>query len=162
MIEIWVDGDSCPVPVRELLVRTARRRAIPLRFCANWPLPLPSFPDAAAPNAAPDAAPDVVEMHHVTDGTVDDYILARTAPDSLVVTRDIPLAEKLVERGIPVMNDRGRLFDADSVREIRSLRDAAAAIRLQGLESMPTAVTYGKRELKAFADTLDRFLARNR
>lgn len=158
MIEIWVDGDSCPVPVRELLVRTARRRAIPLRFCANRPLPFSSSPD----EAAPDAAPDVVEMHHVTDGTVDDYILARTAPDSLVVTRDIPLAEKLVERGIPVMNDRGRLFDADSVREIRSLRDAAAAIRLQGLESMPTAVTYGKRELKAFADTLDRFLARNR
>lgn len=151
-VHIWVDGDSCPVPVRALLVRTARRRGLPVTFCANRPLPIEYDTD------------DPVELRVVTDSTVDEYLLANTEGENetihLVITRDIPLAESLVERGVSVMNDRGRLFRRETIRELRSLRDAHALIRDQGLEKMNTANVYGAREQKAFADTLDRFLAR--
>lgn len=107
-----------------------------------------------------------MEVRQIPEGTVDDFLLGnlptagspREDRIDLVITRDIPLAEKLVEQGVAVMNDRGRLFEQQSIRELRSLRDARAAIREQGLETMNRAVTYGRRELKAFADTLDRFL----
>lgn len=148
-VTIWVDGDSCPVPVRDLLLRAARRGVATVIFCARQGLPLPGD------------VTDCVEMRLVRDVTVDEYLLERVgSAGTLVVTRDIPLAEELLERGVAVMNDRGRLFERDSIRELRSLRDAAAAIRAQGLEQMNSAVTYGKREQKAFADALDRFLAR--
>ncbi|SIQ21675.1 hypothetical protein SAMN05920897_105100 [Alkalispirochaeta americana] len=149
-VEIWVDGDSCPVPVREILQRIPGRRGIPVRFCANRALPLGK------------TGGDLLEMLVIQEEDVDDYLLRETVAARgivLVVTRDIPLAERLVELGIPVMNDRGRLFERDSIRELRSLRDARAAIRAQGLETMTRAVTFGKREQKAFADALDRFLA---
>lgn len=155
-VTIWVDGDSCPVPVRDLLIRVARRGAAAVIFCARQELPLPE-------PASPEDAAGIVEMRVVRDRTVDEYLLDEADPENaLVVTRDIPLAEKLLERSVSVMNDRGRVFERDSIRELRSLRDAAAAIRAQGLERMHSAVTYGSREQKAFADALDRFLARSR
>ncbi|POR05686.1 hypothetical protein AU468_00490 [Alkalispirochaeta sphaeroplastigenens] len=150
-VEIWVDGDSCPVPVREILQRVSRKRGIPVRFCANRDLPLGT------------GGGDLLKMLVIRDESVDDYLLRETAAAGgipLVVTRDIPLAEGLVELGVPVMNDRGRLFERDSIRELRSLRDARAEIRAQGLERMSRAATFGKREQKAFADALDRFLAK--
>jgi uncharacterized protein len=122
-----------------------------VRFCANRPLHLPAEPG------------ELIEMRVITEITVDDY-LANTLGEPgeelpLVVTRDIPLAERLVTRGVAVMNDRGRLFERDSIRELRSLRDAREAIRASGLETMNRAPTFGERELKSFADALDRFLA---
>lgn len=158
-IVVWVDGDSCPAAVRDILVRASRKRGVPIRFCSNRPLPLQATDD------------DLIEMRVVTEETVDEYLLstltdrdatsgAGRAPIPLVVTRDIPLAERLVHGGIAVMNDRGRLFVRESVAELRSLRDAAAAIRASGLETMPRRRTFGDREKKAFADALDRFLAR--
>lgn len=143
---VLVDADSCPVPIRELLCRAGDRRGVAVQFLANRPLQI-----TPAVNAT------VVEGH-----SVDDEILARVdAPGPfLVVTRDIPLAETLVNRGITVMNDRGTVFDAASVRERRSMRDAAEQIRAAGLESMSRRRTFGARERKAFADALDRLLTR--
>lgn len=155
IVAIWVDGDSCPVPVRELLCRVSRRRRIPVRFCANRTLPIPTG-----------ANDGLIEMHLVSGTTVDEYLVealveALENPRQeipLVVTRDIPLAERLVLQGVATMNDRGRLFERDSIRELRSLRDAREAIRASGLERMSRASTFGERELKRFADALDRFL----
>lgn len=141
--EILVDGDSCPVAIRPVLIRAGSSRRIRVLFLANQPLPLG----------------DHHGMDVVTERTVDEEILNRAGSGSLVVTRDIPLAEQLVGRGVAVINDRGRIFQADSIRELRSLRDAAADLRRLGLEQMDRRRTFGAREVKAFADALDRVLA---
>jgi len=78
----------------------------------------------------------------------------------VVVTRDIPLAEVVLARGAAALNDRGAVFDAQTIAERRSLRDAAAEIRASGLESMSRRGGYGPHEKKAFADALDRTLTR--
>lgn len=163
--EILVDGDSCPVMLRDFLRRVSVRRGIPVRFLANRALPESRTGEGGAGNTPGDAPrgdtrrEGVVFWEVITASSVDDELLHRGSLDILVVTRDIPLAEQLVHRGIPVMNDRGRLFDRDSVGTLRSERDAAEQIRRMGLERMPRGSSYGSRELKAFADSLDRFLA---
>lgn len=102
----------------------------------------------------------------VVSGSVDDRLEARAAElalrgdTCLVVTRDIPLAERLVLNGVDAINDRGGVFDAASIAQRRSERDAAAAIRASGLEVMNRRRTYGAAERKAFADALDRYLTR--
>ena len=61
------------------------------------------------------------------------------------------------------MNDRGEVFAADNARERRSLRDSAVELRALGLApESPRRSSWGARELKAFADALDRELARIR
>ncbi|MFO8042027.1 MAG: DUF188 domain-containing protein [Alkalispirochaeta sp.] len=149
-VSVLVDGDSCPVPVRSLLIRAALRRGIEVRFFANRPLQLEEGYQAT-----------VVSGESVDDALtrlVEELRAGGVVP--VVITRDIPLAEEIVLRGGMALNDRGTVFDAESIAERRSLRDAAAHIRASGLETMSRRGGYGSQEKKAFADALDRTLTR--
>lgn len=142
MIRIIVDADSMPVRVREIVAKAGRRDSVRAVFVANRSVPLPA--GAHEMRVAPDA---------------DETIVGLAKPGDLVVTRDIPLAERLVERGVVVLNDRGDVYTAENIGERRSLRDAAERIRAAGLERMGTR-THGVKEIAGFANALDRELAR--
>jgi uncharacterized protein YaiI (UPF0178 family) len=95
-------------------------------------------------------------------GAADQAIEDGVLPGDLVVTRDIPLAERLLARhgrAIGVINDRGGRFDPDSVRERRSLRDAMLELSLVGLKPAGRP-GYGRRDSEAFARALDAELGR--
>ena len=38
---VWVDADSCPVPVKQIIFRFCEKKSIPLFFVANREIPLP-------------------------------------------------------------------------------------------------------------------------
>ena len=135
-----------PRQVRTLLCRWAERGAIDVVFCAN------------RPQATPEGCTEHVSVQHVTESSVDDRIVDRLAPGDVVVTRDIRLAERVLRRGGRAINDRGTVFDSACIAERRSLRDAAAAIRAAGLETMPRTRGYRARHKKAFADAFDKLL----
>lgn len=141
---IWVDGDSAPRDIRPILLR--RGTSIPVRFIASRRIPdLPHSMFTLVPEG-----PD----------SVDRFIEENSALGDLVVTRDIPFAERLVESGIAAINDRGELFTKDSVAERRSLRDTAVELRFQGLiPASPKGSQRTAKETKHFADGLDRALA---
>ena len=75
------------------------------------------------------------------------------------MTRDLPLAERLVDSGVTVLDDRGRVFTKENIRERRSLRDFVVGLAENGMETERTA-SYGKKELGSFANSLDRELTR--
>lgn len=145
---IWADADSLPREVKELIGRRTRaaepgREALRAAFVANKSPPLP--PGRAVGGFRADDA--------------DGYILERAEPGDLVVTRDIPLAARALERGLIVLNDRGELWDEGSLRERLSLRDHAAALRDIGLAPpVDKRRSYGPRERAAFANALDKAL----
>ncbi len=144
---VWVDGDSCPVPVREILLRWSERGRIALQFFSNRELPLPKNAEQT-----------------VVDGTsVDDHIVSQlneVTREVILITRDIPLAERCLEfPHCTVLNDRGTVFSPEMIGERRSVRDVNARIREMGLESMERKKRFGPRERKMFADALDRVLS---
>jgi hypothetical protein len=161
-VTIWADGDSLQAELRRLICRRAAAEARsaaegkrPARFRAAFvaarmpPLDLGPGVEAETVQGGPDAA--------------DDRIAELAAPGDLAVTRDLPLAERLAEKGLRVLNDRGDVFTADNARERRSLRDRAVELRGLGLApESPRRSSWGPRELKAFADALDKELARIR
>ncbi|MDR2798138.1 MAG: DUF188 domain-containing protein [Treponema sp.] len=145
-MKILVDADSCPCLVREAVLRAARRTGIAAIFVAN----------RLIPGIAGDKA--VMELCPAGEGAADDRMVELACPGDLAVTRDIPLACRLVERSIRVIDDRGRVYTQENLREHRSLRDFMLGLAENGL--IPERVrTYGKRELKAFADSFDRLLS---
>lgn len=148
VVSVLVDGDSCPVPVRDVLVRAARAGRVRLEVLANRELPGPAA-EYTTRVFGRDVDSLIIEKLQLAGGN---------AASMLVVTRDIPLAERVLETGAAAINDRGTVFDADSIRERRSIRDAAEAIRVSGLESMSRNRRYGEREKRAFANALDRTL----
>ncbi len=140
---IWVDGDSAPRDIRPILVR--RSANIPVRFVSARKLP--DVPPALATlvPAGPDAA--------------DHFIEGNAALGDLVVTRDIPFAERLAEAGIAAINDCGELYTKENASERRSLRDAAAELRFLGMApASPKGSHRIAKDTKQFADGLDRAL----
>jgi uncharacterized protein YaiI (UPF0178 family) len=144
-MQILVDADSCPRQVRELILRSFKRTKIPVIFAANRPIP--------------GIEEQAMEICPPGDGSADNRIVELAAPGDLVVTRDIPLAERLVDSGINVLDDRGRVYTKENIRYCRSLRDFTVGLAENGMGIVRTA-NYGKKELKAFADSFDRELTR--
>jgi len=142
-MKILVDADSCPKPVRELVLRRAKKLKLRIIFAANRQIP--------------DVSGAEMEICPVKENSADDRMVEISVKGDLAITRDVPLAKRLVERSVSVIDDRGRVFTADNINELLSIRDFKVGLADNGLEIERTA-NYGKKELKKFADSLDRTL----
>ncbi len=144
---VWVDADSCPRQVRDIVVRAAKRTGARAVFVANTQVPGldKKFAEFILCPAGADAA--------------DDRIVEEARHGDLAVTRDIPLAARLVEAHVPVINDRGIVYTAENVRERLSVRNFMMELNMSGL-SPERVHSYGAKEVKAFADGFDRELNR--
>jgi uncharacterized protein YaiI (UPF0178 family) len=146
-MKILVDADSCPRQARELILRAAKRTGIVAIFAANRPIP-----GIAGPGL-------VMELCPPEEGAADDRIVDLAEVGDLAITRDIPLANRLVEKNINVIDDRGTSFTQENIRERLSLRNFTMNLVNTGLNWERSAI-YGRKELKAMADSLDRLLTR--
>ena len=128
-----------------MVLRFSARLGIKTFFAANRPIP--------------GIKAEQMELCPAGEGAADDRIVALASPGDLVITRDLPLAERLVEAGISVLDDRGRIFTKENIRERRSLRDFVVGLAENGMDTERTA-SYGRKELNAFANSLDREISR--
>ena len=146
-MKIWVDADSCPRQIRTIVLRAVKRTGIQAVFVANQALPISDN--------------DKVQTVLVgkEEGAADDYIEAHAAAPGIAITRDIPLAAKLVEIGIIVLDDRGSVYTGENIRERLSLRNFMKELRDAGL-SRDKSRAMTNREVMGFANAFDRELFR--
>jgi len=151
-MRLWIDGDSLPRDLRAFLLRRAGSSR------GNRKFPEMSFVSA---KKLPDIPPGLSRVVEAGPDAADSLIEAEAVLGDLVVTRDTALAERLAHRGIAVINDRGDIFTKENAAERRSLRDAALQLRSLGLAPpSPRGFSRTARELKRFADSLDKLLSR--
>ena len=144
-MKILVDADACPRAVKEILFRAVQRLKIPTTLIANqyMHVPLADHIDSVAVPAGPDEA--------------DDRIVELTEADDLVITADIPLADRVVAKGATALDPRGTLLTAANIKERLATRDLLDELRNAALvEGGPSS--YGNRDSQAFADQLNQFL----
>lgn len=91
----------------------------------------------------------------------DDAIAERAGPGDLVVTQDIPLAARVLEKGAEAINPRGERFTRDNIAERLSMRNFMEELRGAGVQTGGPAA-FGARDRQAFANQLDAWLARRR
>jgi len=91
----------------------------------------------------------------------DQAIMSRLSAGDLVVTADIPLAADVIARGGHALNPRGEMYSADTIRSVLNMRDFMDTMRSSGVHTGgPPALN--QRDRQAFANALDRFIARAR
>lgn len=149
-MKIWVDADAAPRDVKDIVARAARRLELPAVLVSNQRLYTPpSNPHVTAERVGggPDAA--------------DDHIAEHAAPDDLAVTADIPLAARLVAKGVRTLDPRGIEYTEENIGERLSVRDFMDQLRSTGVDTGgPSA--WGVQEKQAFANAFDRMLTRTR
>ena len=146
-MKIWIDADSCPVKVREIVLKAAERTSIPLVLVANKKIP----------HKESKIVKDII-VDHALDAA-DDYIFSNTEKNDIVITRDIPLAEKLVGKSINVINDRGIQYTSENVKERLSIRNIMLTIRESGLK-IDEETSFNQKDLQKFANLFDSLLTK--
>lgn len=147
-VKIWVDADAAPVAVKDIVARAALRLEIEAVLVANQRLQTPAnnpFMTSVRVAGGPDVA--------------DDHIAEEAQPGDLAITADIPLAARLVEKGVTAIDPRGDEYNEASIGERLSVRDFMDQLRSSGVETGGPS-GYGDRDKQAFAATFDRLLTR--
>ncbi len=146
-MKILVDADACPVAVKDILIKTSKRLDLQLIFVANQFMRLPKsdlIQCIVVPNE-PDKA--------------DDHICDIMQADDLVISADIPLADRVIKKDGVVLDPRGSLLTKDNIGERLSMRNLMDELRSSGIETGGPR-SYGKRERQDFVNQLDRFLTK--
>lgn len=144
-MKIWIDGDSCPRQALDIVLRTGLRRKIGITVVADRIIP------AVGENEA-----EMIVLPHGS-GEVDDYISASSSAGDIVLTRDFALGIRLLENGVIVLNDRGRVW---TVRELEArIEDSEMmkALRNGGI-TKKSRRGYDSADSSAFAASLEGLL----
>jgi uncharacterized protein YaiI (UPF0178 family) len=91
---------------------------------------------------------------------VDDRIAELAQPGDLVITADIPLADRVVTKGAYAINPRGELYTEENIKDRLAMRDLMYELRDSGMVTGGPA-EFGKKDRQAFANQLDRILIRH-
>ncbi len=145
MIEIFVDGDACPV--KDEVYAVATRLGVPVALVANSRMHVPHGFG--------------VEMIVVDEGpdAADDWIAAHVRTGDVVVTADIPLAARCLERGARVLGNDGRPFTEDSIGGALATRELKSHLRESGIASGGPQPLSNK-ERSRFSSKLDELVQR--
>ena len=171
MIKAYIDSDSVPVRLREIILRRLVKENIPAWFVADRPLkdvrqkiaehtaslrePLRSTMDKEELRKVKSP----IEMVVVETGanSADDRIVEMAEAPGLAITHDIPLAERLIKKGVTVIDDRGNVFSEENIRERMSERAYMAEFRENGI-FIKAQKGMTDKDVNAFSNALDREL----
>ena len=145
LIEIFIDGDACPVKDEVYAVST--RHGVPVALVANSRMHVPEGfgVEMVVVEGTPDAA--------------DDWIAGHVQPHDVVVTADIPLAARCLEAGARVLGTTGRPFTEDSIGGALATRELKSQLREAGIETGGPRSVSGK-DRSRFSSKLDEFVQR--
>lgn len=117
-IEIYVDADACPVKAE--VYRVAERYGIKVFVVSGQLVAIPQSPlvERVIVGGKFDAA--------------DDWIAVRAHPKSIVVTADIPLAQRALAAGSTVIGNTGKPFTKDSIGMAMASRELMSQLRAMG------------------------------
>ena len=138
---IFVDADACPVKAE--VYRVAERCGLHVFVVSNsWiATPRAAYIERVVVDAGPDAA--------------DDWIAERAGPGDIVVTADIPLADRCLKAGAQAIRPDGRAFTHDSIGSALAGRSVGEHLRSIGVATAGPP-PFGPRDRSAFLQALDR------
>ncbi len=146
-MRVWIDADACPKAAKDQVVKFALKRAFEVLLVAGQAQIKPAYSCVRliVVPSGPDAA--------------DDYLVEHARPGELVVCSDVPLADRLVKKGVAALDPRGREFDERNMGDKLAVRNLFTELREQGQIGGGQA-PYGERDKQAFANALDRIVTR--
>ena len=147
MFKIYVDADAFPNLLKPILFRSIERLELETFVVSNKKVNigkshLISYIIVEA--GADEADHKIVEM--VQEG-------------DLVITADIPLADRVITKNAHAIDHRGELYSVDNIKQYLAMRDLMEKIRESG-EVTRGPKPFGQKDAHEFANQLNAFLAK--
>lgn len=137
---IYVDADACPV--KDEIYKVARRLGLDVHVVANSFIRTPMEP--LIKFVLVDAGPDIA----------DDWIAERAVVGDVVVTNDIPLAARVLEKGAEAISPTAKVFTPDMIGSALATRGLMEHLRSFG-EITSGPKPFSPKDRSAFLSALD-------
>ncbi len=139
-VQIYVDADACPV--KGEIIRVAERHDVVVTLVANGGL---------RPSHDP-----MIKTIIVSQGAdvADDWIADNAANNDIVITADIPLAQRCLENGALVLGPTGKAFDPTNIGMAIAMRELNQHLRETG-ESKGYNKSFSAKDRSQFLSALD-------
>ncbi len=146
-MKILVDADATPKEVKEILFKTSKRLKLNLILVANQKMKTPKS--------------ELIKSIVVAQGfdEADNYIVEILEKGDLVISADIPLADRIIEKNGFVLTPRGNILDEDNIGEKVAMRNLMEELRSGGMESGGPP-PFNKKDKVKFSRELDKFLTK--
>jgi uncharacterized protein len=144
LLHIFVDADACPV--KQEVCKVAKRYRLEVTFVSNCQMRIPEQDGATLTvvGANPDQA--------------DDLIVEQVSKDDIVVTADIPLASRCIQKGAQVIGISGRIFSPEGIGDTLATRNLMSELRNAGTITGGGPPPFEKRDRSRFLEGLDRII----
>lgn len=144
---LYVDGDAFPNLLKPILFRAIERLSLKTVVIANKKINIGKSSN--------------IEYLVVDQGAdeADNKIVELLQKGDLVITADIPLANRTIEKNAHAIDHRGELYTQDNIKQYLAIRNLMQEIRDSG-EMTKGPAAFSQKDAQNFANSLNAFLQR--
>lgn len=145
MLTLYVDGDAFPNLLKPILLRSIERLQIKTYVLANKKI-----------NIGVSGHVEYIIVDTLAD-EADNKIVEMLEEGDLVITADIPLADRVIEKNAHAIDHRGELYSTDNIKQYLAMRNLMESIRESG-EMTSGPKPFSQKDAQMFANQLNSFL----
>lgn len=145
-MKLYIDGDALPNILKPILLRAIDKNNIDSYVVSNKKISLGTHSKnihyIIVEAGADEADNRIVEMLEI---------------DDLVITADIPLADRTISKNAHAIDHRGEIYTQDNIKQYLAIRDLMQSIRDSG-ETTKGPKPFSAKDAQYFANSLNKFL----
>jgi len=144
---LFIDGDAFPNLLKPIVTKAIERLKLKTYVIANKKINI--------------GKSRYIEYLVVDQGAdeADHKIVEMTEEGDLVITADIPLADRIITKNAHAIDHRGELYSVDNIKQYLTMRNFMQEMRDAGeITGGPKA--FGQKDAREFANQLNAFLGK--
>ncbi|NOX15124.1 MAG: YaiI/YqxD family protein [Epsilonproteobacteria bacterium] len=147
-MRVFIDGDAFPNLLKPIILKAIERLSLETFVVANKKINIGKSKNISyiIVEAGADEA--------------DNRIVGMIKDDDLVITADIPLADRVISKNAHAIDHRGELYSVDNIKQYLAMRDLMQSIRESG-ETTRGPSAFGQKDACKFANQLNAFLIKH-
>ena len=144
-MKLFIDGDAFPNLLKQIVLRAIEKQKINTIVIANKKI------NIGASNYIKYIIVDTKQDE------ADDKIVEMLEENDLVITADIPLADRTIEKNAHAIDHRGAIYTKDNIKEYLAIRNLMQEIRDSG-EITKGPAPFSQKDAQQFANSFNAFL----
>jgi len=146
-LKFYIDGDAFPNLLKPIVFKTIERLNLESFVVSNKKINIGKSKNITY--LIVDAGADEADNH----------IVEMVQEGDLVITADIPLADRVIDKNAHAIDHRGELYTKDNIKQYLAMRNLMQSIRESG-EITKGPAPFGKKDAHQFANQLNAFFAK--
>ncbi len=144
-MKLFIDGDAFPNLLKPIVLRAIEKQKIDTIVIANKKIDI--------------GKSNYIKYIIVSEGAdeADNKIVEMLNKDDLVITADIPLADRTIEKNAHAIDHRGAMYTQDNIKQYLAIRNLMQEIRDSG-EITKGPAPFNQKDAQQFANSLNNFL----